>query len=97
MGGFRVVNLDALVRIKLTAYRDKDRTNLRDLIDIGLVDQSWASRLPPPLAARLQIILDTPDGWRLPPRAVRYAVGRTSSHRSPQRNALGECPKSEFA
>src|SRR5256885_15181377 len=33
---FRLVTLEALVRMKLTAYRDKDRTHLRDLIDTGL-------------------------------------------------------------
>jgi hypothetical protein len=62
LGAFRVINLDALVRIKLTAFRDKDRTHLRDLIEVGLVDQSWTSGLPAPLAARLQSLLDTPDG-----------------------------------
>ena len=61
-GAFRVINLDALVRIKLTAFRDKDRTHLRDLIDVGLVDQSWTTRLPSPLAQRLQQLLDTPYG-----------------------------------
>ncbi len=59
---FRVLNLDALVRIKLTAFRDKDRTHLRDLIEVGLVDQSWTTKLPPALAQRLQSILDNPDG-----------------------------------
>ena len=62
LGAFRVINLDALVRIKLTAFRDKDRTHLRDLIDVGLVDQSWPATLPPPLATRLQSLLDTPEG-----------------------------------
>jgi hypothetical protein len=59
---FRVLDLWALVRIKLTAYRDKDRTHLRDLIDVGLIDATWCSRLPPELAARLQSLLDTPGG-----------------------------------
>lgn len=62
LGDFRIINLDALVRIKLTAFRDKDRTHLRDLIGVGLVDQSWTGKLPAPLAARLQSLLDTPDG-----------------------------------
>jgi hypothetical protein len=59
---FRLVSLEALVRMKLTAFRDKDRTHLRDLIGVGLVDGSWCARLPAQLAARLQNILDTPEG-----------------------------------
>jgi len=61
-GEFRVVKLDALVRMKLAAFRDKDRTHLRDLIDVGLVDRSWLDRLEPGLRERLQLILDTPEG-----------------------------------
>ena len=59
---FRVVSLEALVRMKLTSYRDKDRTHVRDMIDVGLVDSSWPQRFPPELAARLQAIVDNPDG-----------------------------------
>jgi hypothetical protein len=59
---FRIVTLEALVRMKLTAFRDKDRTHLRDLIDVGLVDESWRERLPADLFSRLQSILETPDG-----------------------------------
>jgi hypothetical protein len=59
---YRVLSLPALVRIKLTAYRDKDRTHLRDLIDVGLIDRSWCERLPPELADRLRQIIETPEG-----------------------------------
>jgi hypothetical protein len=59
---FRLLTLDALVRMKLTSFRDKDRTHLRDLIDVGLVNASWVSRLPSELGARLQSILDNPEG-----------------------------------
>ena len=59
---FRLVTLSALVRMKLTSFRDKDRTHLRDLIEVGLVDASWCTRLPEPMRARLQGILDNPDG-----------------------------------
>lgn len=59
---FGVVALDALVRMKLVANRDKDRTHLRDFIEVGLVDATWPARFPPELAARLQHILDNPDG-----------------------------------
>lgn len=59
---FRVVSLEALVRMKLNSWRDKDRTHLRDLVGVGLIDASWPARFPPELAARLQHVLDTPGG-----------------------------------
>lgn len=59
---YQVVSLEALVRMKLTSYRDKDRTHLRDLIDVGLIDNSWPSRFASPLDERLQRLLDDPDG-----------------------------------
>ena len=59
---FRVLRLDALVKMKLTSFRDKDRTHLRDMLAVGLVDASWCSRLPNELAARLQELLDKPEG-----------------------------------
>jgi hypothetical protein len=57
---YRVLSLAAVVQIKLTAFRDKDRTHLRDLIDVGLLDDSWLARLPDVLAQRLKELLDTP-------------------------------------
>lgn len=59
---FRVLRLDALVRMKLTSFRDKDRTHLRDLLGVGLVDSSWPAKLPDELASRLQTLIDTPEG-----------------------------------
>jgi len=59
---FRLVTLEALVRMKLTSFRDKDRTHLRDLIQVGLVDASWCARFPSAMCARLQSILDNPQG-----------------------------------
>lgn len=59
---YKVLSLQPLVQIKLTAFRDKDRTHLRDLIDVGLIDQTWPARFPAELAARLQLLLDTPGG-----------------------------------
>ena len=59
---FRVLSLEALVRIKLTAFRIKDRMHLLDMLDIGLIDASWGGRYPPELAARLQLLIDDPDG-----------------------------------
>jgi hypothetical protein len=59
---FRVLALEALVRMKLTANRRKDQVHLEDFIEVGLIDATWPARFPPELAARLQHILDTPDG-----------------------------------
>ena len=61
-GEFSILNLKALLRMKLTSYRDKDKTHVRDLLDVGLVDQTWCQRLPPELATRLQILIDSPHG-----------------------------------
>jgi hypothetical protein len=48
--------------MKLTSFRDKDRTHLRDMVGVGLIDQTWVTRYPPELASRLQELLDNPDG-----------------------------------
>lgn len=61
-GDYPVIGLEALVRIKLTANRDKDRTHLRDMIGVSLIDGSWLPRFPPILADRLRHLLDTPLG-----------------------------------
>jgi hypothetical protein len=59
---FRVLALQPLVTMKLTSFRDKDRTHLRDFIEVGLLDASWIERLPAELGARLKLLLDTPEG-----------------------------------
>jgi hypothetical protein len=58
----RVLRLESLVTLKLTAFRDKHRAHLRDLIGVGLVDASWIPHLPVPVAPRLQSLLDDPLG-----------------------------------
>lgn len=59
---FQVATLPALVKMKLISWRDKDRTHLRDLIGVGLIDANWPARFPPPLGERLQQLLDDPNG-----------------------------------
>jgi hypothetical protein len=58
---FWVVKFEALVHMKLTSYRLKDRVHLHDLLDVGLIDQSWVPRMGPELGARLQKLIDTPE------------------------------------
>lgn len=60
-GSFRLMALESLVRMKLTSFRIKDRMHLLDLIDVGLVDESWPERFPPELAARLQELIENPE------------------------------------
>jgi hypothetical protein len=59
---FRLLSLEALVRMKLTAFRDKDRVHLRDLTDVGLVDVGWLEKVPAALRSRLRELLDNPKG-----------------------------------
>lgn len=62
LGDISTLTLDALVAVELARHRAVNCMYVRDLIDVGLVDVTWPARLPPELAARLQTILDTPDG-----------------------------------
>ena len=59
---FRLLSLDALVRMKLTSFRDRDRVHVRDLMAVGLVNDGWLDRVPVPLRSRLRDLLDNPDG-----------------------------------
>lgn len=66
---FSVPTLDALVRMKLTSFGLKDRVHLLDLLEVGLIDESWCHRLPPELGARLRELIASRDreAWgRLP-------------------------------
>lgn len=60
-GPFHVVDIEPLVRMKLTSYRLKDRVHLLDMIGVGLIDESWPSRFSSELSARLRTLLDNPD------------------------------------
>lgn len=57
----RFLSLLPLVRYKLVSYRDKDRTHLRDMIGLEMIDESWLAKLPSELAARLKHLLDNPE------------------------------------
>ncbi len=58
----RTLTLEALVRMKLTSNRDKDRVHIRDMISIGLIDETWLARYSPELQSRLKELLDDPEG-----------------------------------
>lgn len=58
---FRIIALAGLVRMKLNAFRLKDRVHLIDMLDVGLIDASWVSRFPTELGKRLQELIDNPE------------------------------------
>ena len=58
----RTLSLESLVRMKLNVFRDKDRMHLRDMLDVGLIDETWVQHYPAELSSRLQQILDDPEG-----------------------------------
>jgi hypothetical protein len=58
----RTIPLEGLVKLKLISFRDKDRTHLRDMLSINLIDETWLDKLPTELAERLKILLDDPEG-----------------------------------
>lgn len=59
---FRLLNLESLVCMKLTSWRDRDRMHLRDLLDVGLIDATWCDEFPATLAERLRRLMDMPEG-----------------------------------
>jgi len=61
-GSIRAVALEPLVKMKLTSYRKKDQVHILDMIDVGLIDETWPSRLPAELSPRLKELLDNPEG-----------------------------------
>ena len=60
--GYKIVEFDRLLVMKLTAFRLKDRVHLLDMIDVGLIDAATLDRLPPELRTRLEQLLNNPDG-----------------------------------
>ena len=58
----RTLSLESLVRMKLNVFHDKDRMHLRDMVSVGLIDETWVQRFPSELSNRLQQILDDPEG-----------------------------------
>ena len=54
--------LETFTSHSLKLHRLVDQLYLRDMIDAGLVDAAWLTRLPAELAARLKELLDDPHG-----------------------------------
>ena len=59
---FQVISLEPLVRMKLVANRRKDQVHIGDMIEVGLIDESWLEKLPSHFQERLKLILNDPHG-----------------------------------
>ena len=59
--GIRTLPLERLVRMKLNSFRLKDRVHLLDMIEVGLLNDSWITRFPEPLGERLKLLIENPD------------------------------------
>ncbi len=51
--GLLILDLPALVRMKLTSFRDIDRVHIADMLSVGLIDHTLRSALPDDLRDRL--------------------------------------------
>lgn len=59
--GFCVIGLKSLVRMKLIAFRDRDRVHLRDLLELGLITADVEAGLPDGLRDRLEQLRTNPE------------------------------------
>ena len=57
----QTLTLEALVRMKLNVFQRKDQMHLIDMLDVGLIDETWVNRYPSILADRLQELIDSPE------------------------------------
>ncbi len=58
---FRTLRFDTLIRMKLNSYRLKDRMHLVDMIELGMIDNTWLDKFPEPLRLRLKQLMDNPN------------------------------------
>ncbi len=61
--GFAVLDLPALVRMKLSSFRDIDRVHIADLLEVGLIDQAIRAELPIELRDRLDRVEADREDW----------------------------------
>lgn len=62
VNGVRVLRLATLVQFQLARYRLDDLVDLRDMIDVGLIDAQMRQGMEHGLSSRLQELFDNPDG-----------------------------------
>jgi hypothetical protein len=61
-GGMVVLGLHALITMKLTSFRMLDQVHLKDLYEVGLIDETTFQHVPTQLHARLRQVLEDDEG-----------------------------------
>lgn len=51
--GERTLPLESLVQMKPTWFRRKDQVHILDMINIGMINESWLAKFPEELASLL--------------------------------------------
>ena len=59
--GFSVIDLPALVRMKLTSFRRIDQVHIEDMLKLSLIDESLRASLPNELTERLDQVAGSID------------------------------------
>ncbi len=59
---FRTLRFETLIRMKLNSFRLKDRMHLVDMIELGMIDETWLGKFPEPLRLRLKQLIENPNG-----------------------------------
>jgi len=59
--GFMILDLAALVRMKLTSFRPIDQAHVGDLLSVGLIDEFTRTGLPGDLQERLRFVEESLD------------------------------------
>ena len=65
LNGIRYLNLENLLKMKLTSFRHKDITHIQDLLDWKLITKKIESSLPPDLRERLEQVKRDTERERL--------------------------------
>lgn len=78
LDGICVIDLETLIRMKLTAFRTIDRVHLDDLLSVELFDPSWSDRFPAELASRLDAVFEAFKVWPDVFEKAKFDAGFTS-------------------
>jgi hypothetical protein len=66
LDGYEALDVERLLRMKLTSFRLKDQVHVQDMLKVGLIKRKVRDSLPPELLARLKQVEETTQREKLP-------------------------------